>query len=162
MFKRGLVGAFILFPLFVSCGKDDFLTKANSDFTQAGVKLQKVGENVGRIPRILGNAILGTDADSDENITDLEKEVDKLYQQFLSSYTYLLQEFARFEVDSEEKNEAYEALNEALEALTDKVNGMDSKNAQDILELNEDVIALYQKLVCAKSANGLNAVKNCF
>lgn len=25
MFKRGLVGAFILFPLFVSCGKDDFL-----------------------------------------------------------------------------------------------------------------------------------------
>lgn len=25
MFKRGLVGAFILFPLFVSCGKSDFL-----------------------------------------------------------------------------------------------------------------------------------------
>ena len=162
MFKRGLVGAFILFPLFVSCGKDDFLTKANSDFTQAGVKLQKVGEKVGRIPRILGNAILGTDADSDENITDLEKEVDKLYQQFLSSYTYLLQEFARFEVDSEEKEAAYEALNEALETLTDKVNGMDSKNAQDILELNEDVIGLYQKLVCAKNAKGLKAVKECF
>ena len=77
MFKRGLIGAFILFPLFVSCGKDDFLTQANK-------------------------------------------------------------------------------------ALTDKVNGMDSKNAEDVIELNEDVIALYQRLVCAKNAKGLNAVKECF
>lgn len=147
--------------LSVSCGKNDFLTQANEDFTQAGIQIQKIGEHVGRVPRIVGNLILGTSPDTEKDLQDLEKEVDKVYKQFLSNYTKVLSELAKVARVSEDHETALEDLNNDLETLTDAVNDLDSDNLQAILELNTDVLTLFQKLQCAKNARGLNRVKAC-
>lgn len=159
--KNSLVGAIILLPLFASCGKDDFLTKLNDDATKLGVSLQKIGENIGRIPRILGNLALGTDADSNENIDDLDDKVDQLYKQFLSNYAFLINNFTEYKTDNQDKIDALNVLNANLTALINQVNAMNNSNVQEILDLNDDVTSINAKLNCVKNAKGVKHIKDC-
>lgn len=182
MFKNGLLGAFILFPLFVSCGKNDVLKKAKDftdelatnsrEFIDGGIHniaygVGKTGEQIGQVPRIIGNKLLGTDADTDENLHDLEKRVDELYQQFLSNYTKLLGDISTVKIDlisaSEDTTDLIDALNTALDDLNTKVDSTNNNSTQELQELNIDVLELVSIVNCVSNAKNFKKAQDvCF
>ena len=167
MKKQILFNVMILSVL--SCGKDDFLTQVNKDANSVGVQLQSIGEHVGRMPRIVGNLILGTDADSDEDISDLQKEFKAFKKQVLSKFVSVNAEIDKLSnnLDSynNDSNSDINALKDDLKALQDDLNDLidsiDFDSIDDISDLNSTLETIEQKLLCAKNAHGLNSVQNC-
>jgi uncharacterized phage infection (PIP) family protein YhgE len=171
--RNGLLGAFILFPLFTSCGKGEFLTnldreskkaivntataidkgvndffetssKAVSDtnetikkgltdakretdyfLTESKETVHREGHNgiynggkaieqIGQVPRKIVNDLLGTDADSDENLKDLENQVNEMYQEFWAEFAELSNEMHDMK---RELNESDQVLQQAIDSI---------------------------------------------
>ena len=154
----------LLVTSLISCGKSEPLTTFGKGLETGFQQLGKTGEQIGRIPRIIGNKILGTDADSDENIKSLEKRVDELYKKFLENYTSLLSKINQVKNDlvqyEEDNDEVIDQLNEALNDLSDQVG---NTNNNDLEDLNLQVVELNSIVECLSEAkNFKKAQRQCF
>jgi len=127
---KNLVGVFILFPLFVSCGKNDHLSMFGKSLEGSFQQLGKTGEQIGRIPRIIGNKILGTSEDSDENIKDLQKEIDSLkenIEELKQDLNYKLTLLSNYDNDtSTNLNNLLTSINQNNSSLTVLQNDLNS------------------------------------
>lgn len=129
-FKNSLVGTFILFPLFVSCGKNEALTTFGKGLETGFQQLGKTSEQIGRIPRILGNKILGTNEDSDENLKNLENELyhlNKKIDELKENLEYKLNLLSNYDNDvSTNLNNVLISITQNSENLTTLQNDLNS------------------------------------
>lgn len=117
---------------------------------QAGQTIGQVAEGVGRIPRILGNAALGTKPETKQDTSDLEDKVDALEELLKVSLEVLSGnvddiESALSDVDSdlaqaisEEISDVYdeiESSNEDIDSLLDLIEELE----EDIEEVGSNL-----------------------
>lgn len=216
---RSLVGAFILFPLFVSCGKQELLTNIDREARKGivnGVKTLHKGftdavatgekavsdsnetikkgltdskretddflteskqtvdressnfiynggkgiEGIGQVPRKIANDILGTDEDSDENLHDLEKEVDKMYQEFYEALADLGSEMDDMKIELQGDNQALQDVVDSVHtSLLRKIRQGDRRNLSKIRRLKQQLRSLRRNVrTIRRHVNNLEVV----
>lgn len=227
---RSLVGAFILFPLFVSCGKQDLLTNVDREVRKGmsnGVTVLHKGfidgvnttskaisdsnetikkgltdvkneadsgltkskqfadetltnsrnfaekgshdivynggkfiESVGQIPRNIGNKLLGTSEDSDENISDLQKELDILYAEFYEAIAELNQDMDDMKIELQGENQALQdVVDNGHTSLLRQIRQGDRRNLRKIRRLRQNVRRLRQNVrTIRRNVNNLEVV----
>ena len=130
----------LLCLLVISCGKREPVGMLKDGFPKLTEGVGDYLETVGRIPRQVGNAILGTDEDSDENLADLEDKVDSNYELMLQMFAEVDQEL--FDL-SDEVDDNYDYLVNELQRqydeLSDEIEEGDSKNRDRIIRNSQRI-----------------------
>jgi len=98
----------------VSCGKNEPTGRLLKSGEKVVGHFISVGEKIGQIPRKIGNALLGTDEDSNEDLDDLENRVDDLELIIAEKFVSLE---AQITLISSSNTDVQETLQRALKQL---------------------------------------------
>ncbi len=133
--------------LFISCGKNEPLTQIKDGSNHLVKKIGEIGEDLGQIPRQIGNKLLGTNEDTDENLEELENKVDNNYDAMLQLIKKLSTEIES--VDSKvdiNNNSLVASLQEQYDELIQIIEQGDSTNEALIIETNRKLRDLKRKV----------------
>jgi chromosome segregation ATPase len=138
---------FVTLLTTVSCGKKEPVGQLAEGLPKLTEGVGEYLETVGRIPRQLGNAILGTSDDTDNDLDELEDKVDANYELMLQMFSEVDQEL--FNLESEvDSNYDYLVgeLQDQYDDLTDQIEEGDEKNASKIRRNLERIRNLRSKV----------------
>ena len=109
----------------------------------------KLVEKVGQIPRNLGNALLGTDSSTDEDLKDLQHEVDALRAEMRASFYEA--RLGRIELSEE----LAEVNTELSQRIDDAIQKAEDELAIEVDELEQELSKKYNKSVINEKYNEL-------
>ena len=127
----------------------------------------KFVEGLGQVPRKIGNKLLGTSEDSNEdvnsiekNLQDLENELDELESEFWESFAELSGDMDEMKIELQGENqELQEAIDEAHSDLLRKIKRGDKRNKEQIRALKNKVRELkYNVREIRRHVNNLEVV----
>ena len=140
---KKLAGVLILGVMFTSCGKEDLLTGLGETAENLAQNIGQFGEQFGRMPRNVGNTILGTSESTKAKVKALEDDM-KLFKAELER---IKGNIAGIRNENEALHRAFSNLARSIETVNDNVNSglitnkeTIAKNAEALIDLNDKVL----------------------
>lgn len=137
--------------LVSSCGKNEPLTQLKEGSHLLVEELGSFLEEVGQAPRKIGNKLLGTSEDTDEDLKDLENEVEQNYNLMVAMFSEVYSDISDLETKVDDNNQnMVTALQDQYDVLIDQINAGDKKNKDKIRKLFLKIKKLKRKVANIK------------
>lgn len=140
---KKLAGVLMLGVMLTGCGKDDMLTGIGKSVEHLAQNVGQFGEQLGRMPRNVGNTILGTSENTSAKVKALEGDMEL----FRAELERIKGNIEGIKVVNKEAHRAFTLLARSVEQISiDIENGLltnkevIAKNALDLVTLNNTVL----------------------